>query len=55
METDQIFRTDLGDDEGGEEWAFGRVAGTTDPKRDDDVEIVVYGDGAIVVRYRNEQ
>ena len=49
---DHMLRTDRGDDEGGDEWDAGRVAGTSDPLRDDDVDIVLTrdaeGDGATV-------
>lgn len=51
----RMYRTDLGDDEsedGAEEWARGRVAGCTDPRGDDDVEIVVRANGTVEVAYR---
>jgi hypothetical protein len=47
-----IFRTDLGDDEGGEEWDFGRISGHKDPAGDDDVDILIRPNGEIVVDYR---
>ena len=49
---DEIFRTDRGDDEGAEEWPHGRVPGNTDPKGDDDVDILIRPDGTIEVEYR---
>ena len=53
VDTTHIYRTDLGDDEGGEEWGFGRVAGLQDATGDDGIEIVVYKDSTLVVRYRD--
>jgi hypothetical protein len=47
-----MFRTDREDDEGPEEWDFGRIAGCQDKKGDDDVEIVIAEDGTVVVDYR---
>jgi beta-lactamase superfamily II metal-dependent hydrolase len=50
-----IYRTDLGDDEsadGNEEWARGRVAGCSDQRGDDDVEIVIRANGTVEVAYR---
>lgn len=50
-----MYRTDLGDDErkdGNEEWARGRVAGCTDPRGDNDVEIVIRASGTVEVAYR---
>lgn len=52
---DNIFRTDLGDDEGGAEWDFGRIPGHKDKAGDDDVDILIRPDGEIVVEYRNAQ
>ncbi len=40
-----MFRTDRGDDEGGKEWAEGRIAGCHDKAGDDDVEILLMGNG----------
>lgn len=51
----RMYRTDLGDDEsaeGTEEWARGRVAGCSDGRGDDDVEIVIRASGAVEVAYR---
>lgn len=45
-----IFRTDLGDNEGGEEWAHG-ATDTADKKGDDDVEIIIESDGTVTVQY----
>jgi competence protein ComEC len=50
-----IFRTDLEDDEGGAEWDFGRISGHKDKAGDDDVDILISPDGEIVVEYRNAQ
>lgn len=47
-----MYRTDLGDAEGGGEWTRGRVAGCTDPRGDDDVDIVIRADGTVAVAYR---
>jgi beta-lactamase superfamily II metal-dependent hydrolase len=47
-----IFRTDLGDDEGDGEWAHGRIIGNTDPAGDDDVDILIRPNGEVVVEYR---
>src|SRR5574341_111333 len=50
-----MYRTDLGDDEraeGNEEWARGRVAGCTDRRGDNDVEIVIRDNGTVEVAYR---
>jgi beta-lactamase superfamily II metal-dependent hydrolase len=53
-----ILRTDFGDDEplehgGGprDEWKKHRVPGCTDPRGDNDVEIVLRGDGTLEVTY----
>lgn len=50
--TAHMFRTDLGDDEGSEEWAEGRIAGCSDGMRDDDVDILLTGAGTVEVAYR---
>lgn len=50
-----MFRTDRGDDEGSQEWSFGRIAGCQDKKGDDDVEIVIAEDGTVSVDYRQPQ
>ncbi len=52
---DNIFRTDLEDDEGGTEWDLGRKPGHKDKAGDDDVDILIRPDGKIVVEYRNAQ
>ena len=52
----KMFRTDLGDDESGgqdKEWAHGRVCGQTDPKGDDDVDILIRSNGQLEVAYRH--
>jgi hypothetical protein len=47
-----MFRTDLGDDEGDAEWAYGRVPGTIHRRGEHDVEIVLPSTGAVSVRYK---
>ena len=49
-----MFRTDLGDDEGDPEWDHGRVRNQSDPRGDDDVDVLLRGNGTIVVEYRND-
>jgi beta-lactamase superfamily II metal-dependent hydrolase len=49
---DRIFRTDRDDDEGGFEWAEGRVPGCDDVRGDDDVDIVIRANGTVEVAYR---
>ena len=46
-----LMRTDLGDDEGGQEWSFGSVSGHDDPYGDDAVSIILQTSGDPVVRY----
>ena len=53
VEPDHIFRTDLGDDEGGAEWAYGRVTGTVHRRGEKDVEITLPSTGNVTVRYRS--
>ena len=48
----QILRTDIGDDEGGDEWGYGRHKGTVDPIGDDDIDIQISKDGDLEVAYR---
>ncbi len=43
----QIFRTDLGDDEGTLEWACGRISGSNDPIGDDDVIFSINHNGGV--------
>lgn len=50
--TTRMFRTDLGDDEGGAEWAFGRLSGNVDRPGDDDVDVLIRADGTLLVEYR---
>ena len=46
-----MFRTDRGDNEGGQEWDH--LAGSSpDPKGDDDVDVLLKGDGTIEVAYK---
>ena len=46
-----LLRTDLGDDEGVKEWAYGRLANNKDPIGDDAVEIVLSSQGNVTVGY----
>lgn len=53
-----IFRTDLGDDESSpdepdREWSHGRQQGHHDPAGDDDVDVIIGSNGSITVQYRN--
>lgn len=48
----KIFRTDLGDDEGVDEWDEGRILGNIDGRGDDDVDILIRENGEVVVDYR---
>lgn len=52
IDVQNMFRTDLGDDEGVKEWDMGRVVGQSDRAGDDDVEIRIKSDGSMSVRYR---
>jgi len=57
-----IFRTDLGDDEnrtdkpfdymGNKEWDYGKIKGHKDLKGDDDIDILIHSDGTVKVEYR---
>jgi len=47
-----IFRTDLGDNDGPLEWSFGATA-RRDRIGDDDVDIVLRANGAVAVQYRS--
>lgn len=49
-----ILRTDLGDDEGNDEWDHGRVAGQSDGTGDDDIDVWIHADGTLEVGYREE-
>ena len=48
-----MYRTDFGDDEGPDEWSFGRVPGPADPVGDDDVDIALRQSGEVGVEYRD--
>jgi beta-lactamase superfamily II metal-dependent hydrolase len=50
-----IFRTDLGDDEGEKEWNLGRISNHKDNAGDDDVDILIRPDGDVLVEYRDSQ
>ena len=59
VKKENIFRTDLGDDESDKEdkeWDVGRVSGCKDKRGDDDVEIVLYAksDKDPKVEYRDD-
>ncbi|MFK5950952.1 MAG: MBL fold metallo-hydrolase [Methylococcales bacterium] len=50
-----IFRTDIGDDEGNKkEWSGGRVANCKDRSGDDDIEIFLPSNGKAYVRYYDD-
>ena len=51
---DHIYRTDLGDDEGGAEWDAGRVAGCRDGRGDDGVDVLLHPDGSVAIAYRGD-
>ena len=53
VDPSKVFRTDRGDDEGGEESALQRISGCQDRSGDDDVEIVIRQNGDFEVAYRN--
>lgn len=46
-----IFRTDRGDDEGPDEWNFGRRAGCRDRYNDDNIQVQLRGNGTYRVYY----
>lgn len=48
----KMFRTDLGDDEGVDEWTQGRINGASDKAGDDDVEVKISSTGQLTVQYR---
>ena len=50
---ERIFRTDLGDNEGNEEWSHGTSA-TGDSRGDDDIEIIITADGEVTVQYAQD-
>jgi len=50
---ERMLRTDLGDDDGPDEWDHGRIEGHRDLKGDDDVEIVIREDGTLLIAYQN--
>ncbi len=52
VSVNRMFRTDLGDNEGGNEWTHGSTS-QRDPVGDDDVDILIRANGQIVVEYRN--
>jgi len=54
MPLGNVFRTDLGDDEGGTEWKEGRIKGSKDPLGDDPVQIQLKGNGGYRVFYVRE-
>ncbi len=46
VKKEHILRTDRGDDEGGEEWNEGRVAGTKDSRGDDSITVTITKSGS---------
>ena len=49
-----MFRTDRGDDESDTfEWKEGSITGCSDPRGDDDIEIVIRANGVVEVDYRS--
>jgi competence protein ComEC len=52
VDVKKMFRTDLGDDEGPEEWDVGRIPNSHDASGDDDVEVKVSNAGVLTVGYR---
>ncbi len=51
VKVENMFRTDRGDNEGGDEWEVGR-GDSPDMPGDDDVDIHIRKDGGVQVRYR---
>ena len=49
---ENIFRTDRGDDDGDDEWDYLRIYGNVDVAGDDDVDIIISGNGSIEINYR---
>jgi hypothetical protein len=54
VDTPQCFRTDRGDDEGGEEWDRGRINGCSDTIGDDDIDVILPATGGVRVAYRRQ-
>lgn len=54
VDQDKMLRTDLGDDEGDKEWDYGRIPGHKDKIGDDDIEVVIDGQGGLRVSYLRE-
>lgn len=52
VSVENIFRTDLGDNEGGKEWSHGNTS-QEDGIGDDDVEIIIESSGSVTVQYVN--
>jgi beta-lactamase superfamily II metal-dependent hydrolase len=48
---DRLLRTDLGDDEGEDEWPEGRTPGSIDPEGDDDIDIWLTDTRNVWVQY----
>ena len=51
VDANNMLRTDLGDDEGGDEWDHGSVPNLSDPIRDNDIVITITEDGVLTVDY----
>ena len=52
VDKQKMFRTDRGDDEGGNEWDNERIPGNVDQAGDDDVDVLIRADGSVVVEYK---
>jgi len=50
-----MFRTDLGDNEGAKEWSFGRAVIKKDTIGDDDIDIILPAHGDVQVGYAQEK
>jgi beta-lactamase superfamily II metal-dependent hydrolase len=53
IKVENMFRTDLGDDEGEKEWKSGRIVGNSDKVGDDDIDILIRPNGEVKVDYAN--
>jgi len=51
----KIFRTDRGDDEGGNEWPLGRTAGCRDKYNDDTIQVQLRSNGTYRVYYMDPE
>ncbi len=53
--TNNIFRTDLGDDESVKESDFRRISNHKDKAGDDDIDILIRPNSEIVVEYKDSK